>query len=186
MCGTFLVRSGILNSVHTFANDPERGLYILIFLFILIFFSLFIFLIFHKSENNNTKTFYLFSKETSILINNWFMMYFLSVVLIGTIYPIFLEVISSEKISVGPPFYNKLIIPFLIPFLFFMAIGPNLKWIKSDIKNKKNMIIFLVISFLISILVIRNFEIEYLIYTILLTSAFYLFFITTRDFIKKS
>ena len=185
MCGTFLVRSGILNSVHTFANDPERGLFILIFLFVLIFLSLFVFFFFHKSENKFNNNFFWLSKETSILINNWFMMYFLSVVLIGTIYPIFLEVISSEKISVGPPFYNKLIIPFLIPFLFFMAIGPNLKWIKSDIKNKKNMIIFLVISFLISILVIRNFEIEYLIYTILLTSAFYLFFITTRDFIKK-
>ena len=185
MCGTFLVRSGILNSVHTFANDPERGLFILIFLFVLIFLSLFVFFFFHKSENKLNNNFFWLSKETSILINNWFMMYFLSVVLIGTIYPIFLEVISSEKISVGPPFYNKLIIPFLIPFLFFMAIGPNLKWIKSDIKNKKNMIIFLVISFLISILVIRNFEIEYLIYTILLTSAFYLFFITTRDFIKK-
>ena len=62
------------------------------------------------------------------------MMYFLSVVLIGTMYPIFLEVITSEKISVGPPFYNKLIIPFLIPFLFAMAIGPKLKWIKSDLK----------------------------------------------------
>ena len=129
MCGTFLVRSGILNSVHTFANDPERGLFILIFLFVLIFLSLFVFFFFHKSENKFNNNFFWLSKETSILINNWFMMYFLSVVLIGTIYPIFLEVISSEKISVGPPFYNKLIIPFLIPFLFFMAIGPNLKWI---------------------------------------------------------
>ena len=117
MCGTFLVRSGILNSVHTFANDPERGLFILIFLFCLIFLSLFIFFFFHKTENKINYNFFLLSKETSILVNNWFMMYFLIVVLIGTIYPIFLEVISSQKISVGPPFYNKLIIPFLIPFL---------------------------------------------------------------------
>ena len=63
-------------------------------------------------------------------------MYFLSVVLIGTIYPIFLEVITANKISVGPPFYNKLIIPFLIPFLLAMAIGPKLNWIKSDFKDK--------------------------------------------------
>ena len=123
MCGTFLVRSGILNSVHTFANDPERGLYILIFLFILVFLSIFIFLFFYKSEKTTTNSFFWLSKETSILINNWFMMYFLSVVLIGTTYPIFLEVLSSEKISVGPPFYNKLIIPFLVPFLLAMAIG---------------------------------------------------------------
>ena len=100
MCGTFLVRSGILNSVHTFANDPERGLFILVFLFSLIFVSLFIFFFFHKSSPNNSNSFFWLSKETSIIINNWFMMYFLSVVLIGTIYPIFLEVLSSQKISV--------------------------------------------------------------------------------------
>ena len=99
MCGTFLVRSGILNSVHTFANDPERGLFILIFLFILISISLFVFFVFHKSEKQNSILFSLLSKESSILVNNWFMMYFLSVVLIGTVYPIFLQVISSEQIS---------------------------------------------------------------------------------------
>ena len=142
MCGTFLVRSGILNSVHTFANDPERGLFILVFLFSLIFLSLFIFFFFHKTDNKNLNSFNLFSKETSIIVNNWFMMYFLSVVLIGTIYPIFLDVISSEKISVGPPFYHKLIIPFLIPFLIAMTLGLKLKWIKSEIKDKKNLIIF--------------------------------------------
>ena len=133
MCGTFLVRSGILNSVHTFANDPERGLFILSFLLILIFISIFIFFIFHKPDNKNLTSFFLLNKETSILINNWFMMYFLSVVLIGTVYPIFLDVISSQKISVGPPFYHKLIVPFLILFLIFMAIGPQLKWIKSGL-----------------------------------------------------
>ena len=140
MCGTFLVRSGILNSVHTFANDPERGLFILIFLFALIFLSLFIFFFFHQTSKNNSSNFFWLSKETSILVNNWFMMYFLSVVLIGTVYPIFLDVISSQKISVGPPFYHKLIAPFLIPFLFAMAIGPRLKWIRSDLKDKLSLI----------------------------------------------
>ena len=182
MCGTFLVRSGILNSVHTFANDPERGLFILIFLFTLIFLSLFIFFFFHKKNHKIDNSIFLLSKETSIIINNWFMMYFLSVILIGTIYPIFLDVISSEKISVGPPFYNKLIIPFLIPFLFFMTIGPKLKWIKSDIKDKINLLLFFLISLLISILIIKNLEINFLLNTILITFAFYLFFITLRDF----
>ncbi len=184
MCGTFLVRSGILNSVHTFANDPERGLFILIFLFSLIFLSLFIFFFFHKNEKNNNNFFWL-SKETSILVNNWFMMYFLSVVLVGTIYPIFLEVITSEKISVGPPFYNKLIIPFLIPFLLSMAIGPKLKWIRSEIQNKMYMVLFLFISFFISFIIINNLDINFLINSILLTSSFYLFFITLRDFLIK-
>ncbi len=185
MCGTFLVRSGILNSVHTFANDPERGLFILIFLFGLIFLSLFIFFFFHKVKNNDYNYFFWLSKETSILINNWFMMYFLSVVLIGTIYPIFLEVLSSQKISVGPPFYNKLIVPFLIPFLFVMAIGPKLKWIKSNLQNKLYLILFLIISVLFSILITQNLNNGFLINTILITSAFYLFFNTLRDFINK-
>ena len=185
MCGTFLVRSGILNSVHTFANDPERGLYILIFLFILVFLSIFIFLFFYKSEKTTINSFFWLSKETSILVNNWFMMYFLSVVLIGTTYPIFLEVLSSEKISVGPPFYNKLIIPFLVPFLVAMAIGPKLKWIKSELENKLNLILFLIISLLLSIFIIRNLDINFLINTILVTSAFYLFLITLKDFFSK-
>ena len=182
MCGTFLVRSGILNSVHTFANDPERGLFILIFLFFLIFLSIFIFFFFHKFENKSVITFTWLSKETSILINNWFMMYFLSVVLIGTVYPIFLEVLSSQKISVGPPFYNKLIIPFLIPFLFAMAIGPKLRWIKSELQNKIYLFLLLIISSLISIFIVKNSNTDFLINTILVTAAFYLFLITTRDF----
>ena len=185
MSGTFLVRSGILNSIHTFANDPERGLFILTFLFILIFMSLLIFFIFHKSDNQSSGSFFLLSKETSILINNWFMMYFLSVVLIGTLYPIFLDVISSQKISVGPPFYHKLIIPFLIPFFIFMAIGPQLKWIKSELKNKFNLAIFFLISLLISFFIVQNLDNNFLINTILIGSAFYLFLITIRDFLKK-
>ena len=185
MCGTFLVRSGILNSVHTFANDPERGLYILIFLFCLIFLSLFIFFFYHKTDDKQKYDFFWLSKESSILVNNWFMMYFLVVILIGTIYPIFLEVINSEKISVGPPFYIKLIIPFLIPFLFAMAVGPKLKWIKSDIQHKINLSIFFIISFFLSILIIKNLKVNFLVNTILVTSALYLFLVTSKEFLIK-
>ena len=185
MSGTFLVRSGILNSVHTFANDPERGLFILIFLFSLIFLSLFIFFFFHKPSKNTSSSFFWLSKETAIIINNWFMMYFLSVVLIGTIYPIFLDVLSSQKISVGPPFYHKLIIPFLIPFLLIMAIGPKLKWIKSNLENRNYLISLLIVSILLSILIVKNFSSNFLINTILISSALYLFFITLKDFFNK-
>ena len=113
------------------------------------------FFILHKPKTEDKKNF-LFSKETSILLNNWFMMYFLSVVLIGTVYPIFLEVIENEKISVGPPFYNQLIIPILVPFLFLMSIGANLKWIRHSFKliNIKLILLFILsifISFLILI-----------------------------------
>ena len=185
MSGTFLVRSGILNSVHTFANDPERGLFILTFLFSLIFLSLFIFFFFHKPNKNTSSSFFWLSKETAIIINNWFMMYFLSVVLIGTIYPIFLDVLSSQKISVGPPFYHKLIIPFLIPFLLIMAIGPKLKWVKSNLENRNYLISLLIVSILLSILIVKNFSSNFLINTILISSALYLFFITLKDFFNK-
>ena len=186
MCGTFLVRSGILNSVHTFANDPERGLFILIFLFVLIFLSLFIFFFFHKNEKKTSHSFSWLSKETSILVNNWFMMYFLSVVLIGTVYPIFLDVMISKQISVGPPFYNKLIIPFLIPFLLMMAIGPKLKWTISKLQDEKYLISLLVISIILAYLILKNFNQSILIYTVLVSSAFYLFFISLRDFFVKN
>jgi len=184
MCGTFLVRSGILNSIHTFANDPERGLYILIFLFTLIFLSLLVFFLFFKSEKKELGSVFWLSKETSILVNNWFMMYFLSVVLLGTTYPIFLEVITSDKISVGPPFYHKLILPFLVPFLIAMAIGPKLKWIKSNLENKINLILFFIISFLISLVIINTLKVEFLFNTILLSAALYLFFVSLKDFFK--
>ncbi len=134
MAGTFLVRSGILNSVHTFANDPSRGIFILTFLLVLVLLSFVIFVIYENKNLVQKSEIFALSKETSILINNWFILYFLSVVLIGTIYPIFLDVILDEQISVGPPFYNKLILPFLIPFVLFMSIGPSLKWIKTNFK----------------------------------------------------
>ena len=112
MGGTFLVRSGILNSIHTFANDPSRGIFILCFLLLLVLLAIFIFFIFQKNLLKNLSKTFLVSKETAIIVNNWFMMFFLSVVLIGTVYPIFLEVINGSKISIGPPFYQKLIVPF--------------------------------------------------------------------------
>ena len=127
--GTFLVRSGILNSVHTFANDPSRGLYILLFLSLMIFISL---IMYFKRRKKNTYDFNFNSKETFILVNNWFMIFFLATVLIGTLYPIFLDVLTNAKVSVGPPFYNIVIIPLVVPFLFLMALGPQVSWIKSN------------------------------------------------------
>ena len=185
MCGTFLVRSGILNSVHTFANDPERGLFILIFLFVLIFLSIIIFFFFHKKKENENLDFFWLSKEAAIIVNNWFMMYFLSVVLIGTVYPIFLDVLTSDKISVGPPFYHKLIVPFLIPFLIAMAIGPRLKWIKSNLEDKKNILISLIVSILVAFIIVINLEVNFLINTVLISSSLYLFFLSFRDFLIK-
>ena len=187
MSGTFLVRSGILNSIHTFANDPSRGVFILCFLFFLIFLAIFIFFIYQKNISKNLYKPYLVSKETSILINNLFMMFFLSVVLVGTVYPIFLEVVNNSKISVGPPFYQKLITPFLIPFLFFMAVGPNIKWIKDRIsKTNIQQLIFFIIFILLSCLFLKKNGVSYLFALPLIGSGFFLFFITIKDFFSKS
>lgn len=187
MSGTFLVRSGILNSVHTFANDPSRGLFILCFLFFLILLSIFIFFIFQKNIPENIIKFNLLSKETAILVNNWFMMFFLSVVLLGTTYPIFLEVVNGSKISIGPPFYHKLIVPFLIPFLIFMAFGPNMKWVKNKFKKiNLQQLIFFIISIIISYIIISKSKSAYLFATPLFALSFYLLFLTIRDFFLKT
>ena len=184
MSGTFLVRSGILNSIHTFANDPERGVFILIFLFVLIMSALIIFFKYSNFEKESNS--FILSKETSIVINNWFMMYFLAVVLIGTIYPIFLEVLTTEKISVGPPYFNQLIVPLLIPFLFFMSFGPKLDWIK----NKKNQItikkiILFILSILISFFIVKHLNAKILYLTILMSVSVYLFFVSIIDLKNK-
>ena len=187
MSGTFLVRSGILNSIHTFANDPSRGLFILIFLFVLILLAIVLFFYNSETDKINFQNFNWLSKETAVLINNWFMMYFLSVVFIGTVYPIFLEILTNEKISVGPPFYQKLIVPFLIPFFIFMSIGPRLKWIKDKFEkiNVKQIVIF-IFALIISYSIIKFSNINYLFATILITTAIYLLLNTVNDFYVKS
>ena len=139
--GTFLVRSGILNSVHTFASDPTRGIYILIFLSLMIFGSIFLLFQKYKKENYDLNR---NSKETFILVNNWFMMFYLITVLLGTIYPIFTDALTDNKISVGPPFYNSIIFPVVVIFLLFMALGPKAKWIKN--KFDKVGVYFLILA----------------------------------------
>ncbi len=187
MSGTFLVRSGILNSIHTFAKDPSRGLFILIFLFLLIIMAVTILFLNYKSEETRPNNFILLSKETAVLINNWFMMFFLSVVLIGTVYPIFLEVLTNEKISVGAPFYQKLMVPFLIPFLIFMSFGPRLRWIKNNFNklNFKLIFIFIVTS-LVSYIIVKYSGVRYLFSTLLISSSFFLLFNTLVDLFKKT
>ena len=187
LSGTFLVRSGILNSIHTFASDPDRGIFILTFLFILAIFALTVlFLKLPKIENSTLKL-NILSKEFFIMINNLFMVYFLSVVLIGTIYPIFLEVLSNEKISIGPPFYNKLLIPFLIPFLLFMGIATSLKWINSNLFLHKTKLFFnFIFAFILTFFIFLLFGIKNLLISILIISSIYLLLTTIRDFFSNT
>ena len=177
--GTFLVRSGILNSVHTFANDPSRGLYILVFLSLMILAS--IILLFNKFTNNN-QNLNSNSKETFILINNWFMMFYLITVLLGTIYPIFTEVLTNHKVSVGPPFYNTVIIPIVILFLFFMSLGPRTQWIKNKFYNLKLILKILTASILINFAIIYFFKSYSLISNFIIISALFLIIFSLIDF----
>ena len=181
--GTFLVRSGILNSVHTFANDPARGMYILIFLSLMIIFS---FTIFFKRKINDNFFLEPISKETFILSNNWFMMFYLATVFIGTIYPIFTQVLYDTKISVGPPFYNAVIAPIIIPFLIMMAIGPEMSWIKSKYNNYKSLIIILILSCIINLLIFYYFKSYNLISNLIIISSLFLIIHSIKDFILKS
>jgi len=129
--GTFLVRSGILTSVHTFALDPSRGIYILAFTAILGGYALVLFGLKSKKYLNNSY-FSFFSKEGSILINNILMVVVCSSVFLGTIYPLLVEAFTNNKISVGEPYYNTTVVPIMIPAILIMGIGPILSWGKGD------------------------------------------------------
>ncbi len=178
--GTFLVRSGILNSVHTFANDPARGLYILIFLSLMIGSS---FLIFIKRRIN--EKFYIkpISKETFILSNNWFMMFYLITVFVGTIYPIFTQVLFDAKISVGPPFYNAVIAPIIIPFLILMAVGPKIGWIKHKYENKKSIILVMILSCIINFLIFIFLKSYNILSNLIIISSLFLIIYSLKNFI---
>ena len=180
--GTFLVRSGILNSVHTFANDPSRGLYILIFLSLMIFASV---LLFFSKFKNNSYNLNSNSKETFILINNWFMIFYLITVLLGTIYPIFTEVLTDHKVSVGPPFYNAVIIPIVVIFLFFMSVGPRIKWIKNKFYNLNLLFKILIASVFINFCIIYLFQGYSLMSNFIIISALFLVFASLMDLYKS-
>lgn len=144
LLGTFLVRSGILISVHSFAVDPRRGLFML---FILAFFtvgSLIIFAI--KSPKSSYFIEYRkLGREGLIIMNNLLLVVLCSVVFIGTLYPLLLETVSGIKISVGPPYFNITFLPFAFILMFFVPIGPILNWKKTDFSSLINLILLALI-----------------------------------------
>ena len=180
--GTFLVRSGILNSVHTFANDPSRGVYILFFLSLMIFVSIYFLFKKYKSTNEQINP---NSKETFVLINNWFMMFYLITVMLGTLYPIFTDAISNNKISVGPPFYNSVIIPVVFIFLLLMAIGPQAKWIKNKFENLKYLFFIGGGALIINFLIVTLFKSYSVISNLIIISSLFLIISSIFDIFKK-
>lgn len=132
LLGTFLVRSGVLTSVHAFATDPRRGLFILIFLVVVIGGSLALFAWRAPTVGRGGK-FAVVSRESFLLANNVLLAVAAFSVLLGTLYPLFLDALGLGKISVGPPYFDTVFVPLMTPALFLMGIGPIARWKNSSL-----------------------------------------------------
>lgn len=127
LLGTFLVRSGVLSSVHAFATDPARGAFILGFLAVVIGGSLALYA-WRAPKMVTGSGFTWFSRESLLLANNVILIAALGSVLLGTLYPLFIDAMALGKISVGPPYFNAVFVPLMAPALFLMGIGPLARW----------------------------------------------------------
>ena len=132
LLGTFLVRSGILVSVHAFASDPTRGLYILVYLVFVIGGSLLLYA-FQGAKIKSLDNYQRYSRETLLLLNNVMLMAFLSVVFLGTILPLIHKQIGLGSVSIGAPFFNQMFLILMVPFAFILGIGPLVKWRRDEI-----------------------------------------------------
>lgn len=127
LIGTFLVRSGVLTSVHAFAVDPERGIYILVFLALVIGGSLLLFA-FRAQTLQNKRDLAFISRESALLLNNVFLVVIMLTVLMGTLYPLFIDALGLGKLSVGAPYFNTVFVPLMMPLLLLMGLGLHLRW----------------------------------------------------------
>ncbi|QWD84959.1 heme lyase CcmF/NrfE family subunit [Polynucleobacter asymbioticus] len=132
LLGTFLVRSGVLTSVHAFATDPKRGIFILIFLVLVVGSSLILYA-WRAPKSTMGGKFSFTSRETFILLGNVFLVVSAASVLLGTLYPLLIDALHLGKISVGPPYFNSVFVPIMIPLLVLMGIGPWTNWKNSNL-----------------------------------------------------
>jgi cytochrome c-type biogenesis protein CcmF len=131
LIGTFLVRSGVLTSVHAFAVDPKRGLFILLFLMLMMGWA-FVMYITRAHRLFNHKSMFWFSKESVILMNNILLFVMMLVVLLGTLYPLIIDGLGLGKLSVGAPYFNQALLPIVVIFLMFMGWGVQIRWLHDD------------------------------------------------------
>ncbi|MGD8569323.1 MAG: heme lyase CcmF/NrfE family subunit, partial [Gammaproteobacteria bacterium] len=134
LLGTFLVRSGVLTSVHAFATDPKRGIFILVLLVITIGISLTLFA-WRAPKVGIGGRFQLISRESALLTNNVLLVVAAGAVLLGTLYPLILDALDMGKISVGPPYFDSVFLPLMTPALFLMAVGPIARWKKAELPD---------------------------------------------------
>ncbi|MGB5706195.1 MAG: heme lyase CcmF/NrfE family subunit [Arenicellales bacterium] len=152
LLGTFLVRSGVLTSVHAFANDPSRGLFILIFLFIVVGSSLALYA-WRAPTVRSFVRFNLVSRETALLLNNVFFAVLCFAVLLGTLYPLIIDALLGKKISVGPPYFDLVFTVLGVPLVALMGIGTTLRWKRDSLsRNAKDKLILFLVSLVIGLL----------------------------------
>ncbi len=132
LLGTFLVRSGVLTSVHAFAADPKRGVFILVFLVVVVGASLTLFA-WRAPRQSLGGAFALVSRETLLLINNVLLLVAAGAVLLGTLYPLIIDALNLGKLSVGPPYFNAVFAPIMVPLLFLLAVGPMTRWKQASL-----------------------------------------------------
>src|SRR5277367_6459119 len=132
LIGTFLVRSGVLTSVHAFATDPTRGIFILGILVVFIGGALSLYA-WRAPQLKQGGLFAPISREGALVFNNLFLTTACATVFVGTLYPLALEALTGDKISVGPPFFNATFGPLLIPLMLAMPFGPLLAWKRGDL-----------------------------------------------------
>ena len=134
LLGTFIVRSGLLTSVHAFASDPARGIYILSFLFLITSASLILYVIKYDKIESDEKL-NLLSKEGGLLLNNVFLCASTVTILLGTLWPLFVEVMTGKDISVGAPFFNLVFLPIIMPAIFVSGVIININWKRNTVEN---------------------------------------------------
>jgi len=132
LVGTFLVRSGVLTSVHAFATDPKRGIFILVFLLFVIGGSLLLYALRARHVGLGGK-FDVISRESFLLSNNVLLSVAAGSVLLGTLYPLIIDVLGMGKLSVGPPYFNSVFVPLMVPAVFLMGVGPIARWKKASL-----------------------------------------------------
>ena len=134
LLGTFLVRSGVLNSVHAFATDPTRGVFILIFLALVVGCSLTLFAWRAGSVSLGAKMIWI-SRESVLLSNSVLLVVATAAVLLGTLYPLVIDALNMGKLSVGPPYFNTVFVPLMVPVLFLMVLGVRARWRESTLQE---------------------------------------------------
>jgi len=145
LLGTFLVRSGVLTSVHAFATDPARGLFVLLFLGIIVGGSLLLFA-FRAHNLKSTAGYDLMSRESALLLNNVLLVVACAMVLFGTLYPLLLDALGKGKISVGAQYFNVMFVPLMLPIVVAVGVGSMMNWKRDRLAGRRNALLIIIVA----------------------------------------